>query len=379
MKINATQYVQQCVKPLQRIEALSEDRFLGIDLLRCLLALGVLLWHYQFFAHNSGIQFIKHQQPLYSILDIFYSHGWQYRVQTFWCISGFILFWKYGEGIANKLISGKKFFIGRFSRIYPLHLVTLFLVAFFNWIYFYNNHYYFTYQNNDLGNFLLHFFLASSWVGKGAHSFNGPVWSLSAEIPVYFIFFIFVRFLGLKASVNYFFIGFYLLAKLANFSFPIIDCVGYFYSGGLFAIYLQQFEKQNRNKFLSIYFVYILAIVLTGMHLLKLNQLTPVKYLLLINMTLVCFYYLSRIIKAWPRVQNLIKTMSHLTFSSYLIHFPIQIILTLFFGWLNLAIPFYSISFLTLFIAITWGVSYLSYHYFEKPLRVLIRNKFKYS
>nr|WP_106222516.1 hypothetical protein [Legionella pneumophila] len=63
MKINATQYVQQCVKPLQRIEALSEDRFLGIDLLRCLLALGVLLWHYQFFAHNSGIQFIKHQQP----------------------------------------------------------------------------------------------------------------------------------------------------------------------------------------------------------------------------------------------------------------------------------------------------------------------------
>ncbi|CAM2877605.1 hypothetical protein LEPN103867_08240 [Legionella pneumophila subsp. pneumophila] len=149
--------------------------------------------------------------------------------------------------------------------------------------------------------------------------------------------------------------------------------------GGVFAIYLQQFEKQNRSKFPSIYFVYILASVLAGMYLLKLNQLTPVKYLLLINMMLVCFYYLSRIIKAWPRVQNLIKTMSHLTFSSYLIHFPVQIILTLFFGWLNRAIPFYNISFLTLFLAITFGVSYLSYYYFEKPLQVLIRNKFKYS
>lgn len=152
-----------------------------------------------------------------------------------------------------------------------------------------------------------------------------------------------------------------------------------FLQWGVFAIYLQQFEKQNRSKFPSIYFVYILASVLAGMYLLKLNQLTPVKYLLLINMMLVCFYYLSRIIKAWPRVQNLIKTMSHLTFSSYLIHFPVQIILTLFFGWLNRAIPFYNISFLTLFLAITFGVSYLSYYYFEKPLQVLIRNKFKYS
>ncbi|AMP90883.1 acyltransferase family protein [Legionella pneumophila] len=377
MKINATPYVQQCVKPLQKIEAQSEDRFLGIDLLRCLLALGVLLWHYQFFAHNSSIQFIKQQQPLYSILDIFYGHGWQYRVQAFWCISGFILFWKYGEGIANNLVSGKKFFIGRFSRIYPLHLATLLLVACFNWIYFYNNHCYFTYQNNHFVNFLLQLFLVSSWVGNSAHSFNGPVWSLSAEIPVYFIFFIFTRFLGLKASVNYFFISFYLVTKLANFSFPVIDCIGYFYSGGLFAIYLQQFEKQSSNKFMSIYFVYILVIALAGMHMLKLSQLKPVKYLLLINMMLVCFYYLSKIIKERPRVQSLIKTMSRLTFSSYLIHFPIQIMLTILFSWSNRAIPFYSISFLILFIAITLGVSYLSYHYFEKPMQTLIRNKYK--
>ncbi|HIC7372711.1 TPA: acyltransferase family protein [Legionella pneumophila] len=377
MKTNATQYVQQCVKPLQRIEAQSEDRFLGIDLLRCFLALGVLLWHYQHFIYNRGIQFIKYQQPLYSILNIFYNHGGYYRVQAFWCISGFILFWKYGADIANRSVSGKKFFIRRFSRIYPLHLATLFLVAFLNFIYMNNNHCYFIYQNNDFVNFLLQLFLASSWARGEEYSFNGPVWSLSAEIPVYLIFFIFARFLGLKEGVNYFFICLYLIAKLTNFSFPIIDCIGYFYSGGLSAIYLQQFEKQNSNKVLNVHFLYLLSIALMGIYFVKLNLLKPIKYLLLINMMLVCFYYLSRKIKAQPKVQNMINIISHLTFSSYLIHFPTQIALVLIFRWLNQAIPFYSISFLFLYIFCTLSISYLSYHYFEKPMQTLIRRKYK--
>ncbi|HAU1152073.1 TPA: acyltransferase [Legionella pneumophila] len=377
MKMNAKLYFQQCVEPLQKIEAHSNIRLPGIDLLRCLLALGVLLWHYQHFIYNRGIQFIKHQQPLYSILNIFYTHGGHYRVQAFWCISGFILFWKYGSGIANRSINGKKFFIRRFSRVYPLHLATLFLVAFLNFIYLNNNHCYFIYQNNDLINFLLQLFLASSWVKGGEYSFNGPVWSLSAEIPVYFIFFIFLRFLGLKAGVNYFFISLYFIAKLTNFSFPIIDCIGCFYSGGLSAIYLQQFEKQNSNKFLNVHFVYLLFIALTGMHFLKLDLLKPIKYLLLINTMLVCFYYLSRKIKAQPKVQNMISIMSHLTFSSYLIHFPTQIALVLIFSRLNQSIPFYSVSFLFLYIFSTLSISYLSYHYFENPIQTLIRKKYK--
>jgi peptidoglycan/LPS O-acetylase OafA/YrhL len=379
MKSNITDCMQPYLINLQgvTVEAQIEARLLGLDFLRCILALGVLCWHYQHFANNdSSIQFIKQQQPLYFLLKIFYSHGGQFRVQAFWCISGFILFSKYGQGIAEKLVSSKKFFIGRLSRIYPLHLVTLFIVAFANLVYFYYHQRYFAYQTNDFISFLKQLLLASNWMG-GPHNFNGPIWSLSAEIPVYGIFYIFTRLFGLRASVNYLFISFYILAKWANLTVPVIDCMGYFYSGGLSAMYLQKIETQGGNKSLDFRFFLLVLILLIGLHLLKLPLLKPIKYLVLINMMMICFYYTSRIIKTHPKIQKIIQTMSKLTFSSYLIQFPMQIILVLLFDWLHQDIPFYSISFLLMFISSTLYTSYLSVHYFEKPLQSYIRNKFK--
>jgi peptidoglycan/LPS O-acetylase OafA/YrhL len=66
--------------------------------------------------------------PLYGLLQPFYEAG-EYWVWLFWCISGYIFFWKYRDAIHDRSTGGWIFFLLRLSRLYLLHLVTLALVA----------------------------------------------------------------------------------------------------------------------------------------------------------------------------------------------------------------------------------------------------------
>ena len=158
------------------------NKLLGLEIVRFISALSVLVWHYQhfFYIANKPTDFFRELQPFYSLLSIFYDYGF-YGVQVFWCISGFIFFWKYRDSIASKSITYKNFFILRFSRLYPLHLATLLLVLALQTMYFHQRDYFFVYQNNDIPHFIYQLFLASSWGFEKGYSFNGPIWSISVR------------------------------------------------------------------------------------------------------------------------------------------------------------------------------------------------------
>ena len=166
-------------------------------------ALAVLVWHYQHFAFvaDTPIGLIQDRLPLYRLLHIFYDYG-PYAVHVFWCISGFIFFWKYRDAIADRSIDGWKFFVLRFSRLYPLHIATLLVVAALQPLYFNLNGYFFVYQNNDLTHFLLQLLMASNATVQSALSFNGPIWSISVEVLVYFFFFMMLRFAARSGLLN---------------------------------------------------------------------------------------------------------------------------------------------------------------------------------
>src|SRR5262245_41076944 len=87
-----------------------DDKLLGIELLRFLSAVAVLIFHYQhlFFVGASQVDFDRTQQPFYRFLSLFYSYGF-HGVQVFWCISGFIFFWKYGATVAQRKVDGRSF------------------------------------------------------------------------------------------------------------------------------------------------------------------------------------------------------------------------------------------------------------------------------
>ena len=90
-----------------------------------------------------------------------------------------------------KKISIRTFFINRFSRLYPLHFITLLIVLILQIIYQNLNENYFVYENNDIYHLFLQLLFISNWGFEKGYSFNGPIWSVSIELIVYFIFYFF--------------------------------------------------------------------------------------------------------------------------------------------------------------------------------------------
>ena len=103
-------------------------KFYGIEILRFLTSISVLIYHYRhFFApynSTSNLSYfdINVTLPLYNFLGILYEHG-IFGVHVFYTISGFVFAHIYLS--TNKSVSSKNFFINRFGRLYPLHFATL--------------------------------------------------------------------------------------------------------------------------------------------------------------------------------------------------------------------------------------------------------------
>ena len=133
------------------------SRFHALDALRGVASLSVVLWHWQhFFAplNPVGAPLLRAQQPGYSFLGFFYLHG-AVAVQLFFCLSGFIFFWKYGEAVAKRQLLFARFAWWRLARLYPLHLLTLLVVAVGQWTFYSSTDHYFVYQANDVYHFVL--------------------------------------------------------------------------------------------------------------------------------------------------------------------------------------------------------------------------------
>jgi len=165
--------------------------FYSLDVLRGIAALGVVVYHWQhfFFVGTQEGNVDLNRLPLYGLFKPLYAEGWR-AVDLFFCLSGFIFYWLYSEKIAMRKTSLKEFAVLRFSRLYPLHFLTLLLVAAGQLIMLKCYGSYFVYPNNDLYHFVLQLFFMSNWGFERGLSFNGPIWSVSVEAFLYAIFFV---------------------------------------------------------------------------------------------------------------------------------------------------------------------------------------------
>jgi peptidoglycan/LPS O-acetylase OafA/YrhL len=176
----------------RRSAVATNERTSALDVLRGLAALTVVVCHYIHFP-------VAHNRPFQTILWPIYVYG-IYAVPLFFILSGFIFFTLYAERIADGEVDLRSFFILRFSRLYPLHLVTLLCVAFLQAIYLHIDGKYFIYHNNDAHYFLWNLLLLQyGWFPTG-FSFNGPAWSISVEVGLYGSFFVFCMICGRSIS-----------------------------------------------------------------------------------------------------------------------------------------------------------------------------------
>jgi peptidoglycan/LPS O-acetylase OafA/YrhL len=229
-------------------------RFYLLDIARAVAAICVVLHHYQHFyfvAPNIYQKnFSRSQQPFFEIIEPFYQFG-SIAVQFFFVLSGFIFFFKYKDVISSKNISFKNFIILRISRLYPLHLFTLFFMVFIQFYYQRLNGEYYVYQDgNTLKNFILHFFLIQEWGFNSGWGFNAASWSISVEFLLYITFF-YIALTGIKNLLQSLYI-LLLILILYCFMHPAIGnlMIGFlcFYIGGVtYFIYLKLHELINAS------------------------------------------------------------------------------------------------------------------------------------
>lgn len=341
--------------------------FTGIEIGRFLCAFAILFWHYQHF-FNPGLEGTSEavpadvaKYPLYSAFSFFYLNG-HYAVTIFWMISGFIFFWKYGEGVHERKVSVGKFFILRFSRLYPLHFVTLILVALLQILYVSSHPSTFIYGHNDAPHFLLQMAFASNWLSGLPFTFDGPIWSVSVEILAYAFFFLMV----------YFFRPGLVLCLAVAVVFKVLDhfqpqnlfvCIEYFFVGGAV---VRLIEKLNRTQSRIAFWACAAGIVAIGA-----TRLGSGTVILFAFCCLTAFALLNEALGS--RFERISK-LGDLTYASYLIHFPIQLATVLVIDRMGVSRGvFLSPVALIAFIAVTFGLSWIVFHRFEMPAQRRIR------
>lgn len=346
------------------------NKLYGLEIIRFFSALAILIFHFQHFSFvgQAPVHFSLIQLPFYDWLKPVYING-GLGVQIFWGISGFIFFWKYAKVIEQKTLQARHFFVLRFSRLYPLHLLTLLLVAGLQILYLQTHESSFVYGNTDWRHFIPQLFLASNWGGQG-FSFNGPIWSISVEVLIYLFFFLVARYLGAGPLISAAVLLICILIKNYNLTESfIVDCLLYFYLGGMTATLYNHLERSVYRN-ISLLIAFLVA------------TCTPIafSYSDISNSKTLLFCYVPFLIYAGTinialtkKCNEVIAAFGNMTYSSYLLHFPLQLLMVLIFDFFSITIPIYDSLFFGAFLLGILLLSYFAYRFFEKPMQDIIR------
>lgn len=355
----------------------AQNKLLGLELVRFVCALAVLVFHYRhfWFKGQAAEGLLMDDMPGYAWLPLRVMYRFGYLgVEVFWCISGFIFFWKYRDAIADGAVNGYKFFVLRASRLYPLHFVTLLLVAVLQIAYFEQHQIHFVYGNHDLPTFVSQLFMASNWLPSQSWSFNGPIWSVSLEVLVYVVFFFATRFIGRGAWLAAVILSACLAFRLAGVDVALLTCLAFFYAGGLVAALAERLDAlgwRSRGMVAAALWVAIIGAVSFQMQIHKAPWFKWEYFLLLYVPALL--YVASADFKLSPRLTRWTETLGNMTYSSYLLHFPVQLSIVVALAALGVSAPKLSFWFLLLYLGIVLGLAPLVYRYFELPMQQAIR------
>jgi peptidoglycan/LPS O-acetylase OafA/YrhL len=150
----------------------------------------------------------------------------------------------YADKISRGKIGSRSFFTLRFSRLYPLHFVTLLLVLFLQHLLFNMTGEYLIYKHNDTYHFILNIFFMQSWGLESGESFNSPSWSVSVEVLLYILFFILCLYNLNKKYVLYITV---IAGLIIGIFYPPVSrgIFSFFWGGILYYWYISLINKPN--------------------------------------------------------------------------------------------------------------------------------------
>lgn len=347
------------------------EKIYSLDVLRGFAALVVIFWHWQhfFYVDYAPHDFNITSQPFYNIFPILYHHG-LYAVELFFCISGFIFFWLYRDKIRAGEINLKNYLTKRLSRLYPLIFISTVMIFFLQKYYSLNHEYYFVYKFNDLYHFILNLTFSSSWGFEKGFSFNGPVWSVSIEMLLYLLFFIAalnskrIEILSLLLVTA----GYYLLPQNYSLSVGLFS----FFSGGLSYLLCKHLLINIKIKTLTILSVFLCFSFWICVYLFSINDIFMLSTIGFnsIIISLVCISCLNNLFL------KELKFLGDISYSIYLIHFPLQIVFKIISEKLGYTSEiFYDWRVFIAFFITLITISIVSHYKFEMPIQKMIRNR----
>lgn len=322
-----------------------------IEYLRFLLSITIMLTHYQHFQPFS--------LPFAKVLNPFYFHGGT-AVHAFWAVSGFVLMHVYGS---KNNFRFKLFMKHRFARLYPLHFLTLMLMAFLQFVYHFQNKDFFIYKDNDLKTFVSNILLLPVTL-TGGESFNAPIWTVSAEIYVYAFFGLTLIFRIKVFLVLFFSAALYLLTDNLPLG-QIFLCMYFFF----FGVVAYKISSKNKIRIMPIFCAITLLFLIMNFFLntVLIEGLLYLAILLFMG-GLDCRYPLPKD----SRKSYFAQKLGELTFTLYLTHIPVQVLLALIFGK-NLQDIASNVWFFMMYFSVTLAISKVIFVYYELPTRKILR------
>ncbi len=345
-----------------------------LDALRGLAALAVVMWHWRHFGYEGTVagHIDVAQFPASQALRFFYEQGGK-AVSLFFVISGFVFYWLYAGRVSSARIGPREFALLRFSRLYPLHLVTLLFVAALQPLYLSATGSYFIYAYNDAKHFVLNLFFASFWGLQIDESFNGPSWSISIEILLYAIFFVMVRFVspGVRGALLGIAAG---IAALVLYR-PLGHGLCGFFAGGCMHLIHERLQRRWSG---AVWAATIVAWCVTvgvslGPDKVPSPLQVPWMYFVLFPLTVLSAALLG---DRHPDAGKRVAWLGDISYASYLIHFPLQLTMALAAALLGWTVSVSSGTTLVAFFVTLIALSLLSYHRFEMPTQNWIRARY---
>lgn len=349
-----------------------DNRLAGIDTLRGVASIGVsLFYHYTHF--SSQFQTLMSaplpEAPLFgnSLIRLVYLHG-DLFVDFFFILSGYVMAHVYLDRISECSINFKEFIWLRLARLYPLHFLTTIATAILALAYLWLWGRHPIYGNNDLVHFVLNVAFLQSGVVTEGFSFNGPAWSLSVEMFCYIIFYIICRKKCAPRVIQFMpLLGALLFTLPLKFNFLLNSSIergvlGFFLGALLWqALQGTPFLRVVRTIGLigPIWWIhhkgfgmYAAALAISVFILFIVNQSTFVQSAL---------------------DHRVFSRIGELSYSIYLIHVPVQIMVLSILKLTGTRIPFSSPLFFVVVATAILVTSSIVYTKFELPLRAKMR------
>lgn len=364
--------------PLTKEEIASTDdipHFYFVDLIRGLSALVILVWHYQHFywTQANQLNFDKTRQPFFNLLMPFYTDGY-WAVQLFWMISGFVFAYVY----AQKRTNAVNYFTNRFSRLYPLHFFTLIIVAILQYFSIKYFGYYQIVTFNNVYHFFLNVFFMAHWGFQDGSSFNTPIWSVSVEEGIFIFFFFLHRIIfagGIFLCLAIIGLGYAITIRGTPLWFFGM-CALYFFSGVLVYFYLIRFRKYIKLHIIICVISLIIFAVFLKRYFSGRIPFTTVEFFLFLPLLLLTaladFKYSNK--ESLSKILKIFKSIGDLTYSSYLLHFPIQLLVLIIFQSFNIDQNLFDskIAFV-IWVGSVILASILSFKFIEMPAKRYLR------